>query len=162
MLTNDKVLKIIEMWNSGMSSKEIAAYFGVTKNVIIGKVHRARMAGHEIKVKNKGFGIPKKKTLTTRKKPAPVLPVPIKTAKLIPFHFVPKTVVPGRIEIQDLGPKQCKYPVKMSSEGKHMFCGEEQQEKSPYCPKHHKACYQKETKPIHVRPSSHKVRIYGR
>jgi len=155
---------IILAWNAGKSSREIGLMVGVSRNVIVGMIHRARLAGHDVKLKaasGKNFHkIKAEKKVKLKPKTPKVAVSP--AVKLIPFHFVPKTSVPGLIEIQDLGSRQCKYPMKISKEGKHLFCGEEQQDKSPYCPKHHKACYHKETRVTPIRVSSHKVRIYGR
>jgi len=147
---DDMLPLIIEAWNSGRSSNEIGKMIGVSRNVIVGVIHRARIAGHDVKLKAASGKNFHKIKAEKKAKLKPEIPKPAMSpaVKLIPLHFVPKTVVPGLIEIQDLGPRQCKYPVKMSSEGKHLFCGEERQEKSPYCPKHHQKCYD----PMRSRP----------
>lgn len=142
---DEKTAKMVELWNAGLSGNEIAKQLGITKNVVVGKVHRARIAGHDVKVKGTGgnnkTSKPDKKQIKRRPKVTKA-EKPSNVIKLLPFHFVPKTVVPGHIEIQDLSQDQCKYPMRQSKAGIWLFCGEHTN--STYCKKHHAMCYDTE------------------
>jgi hypothetical protein len=127
---------IISMWNAGKSSKEIGRHFGVTKNVIIGKVHRARLKGIYVK---------------SKPNPAKPKPVPFKKPKVASkSQLILKLVQEDQpmkegLAIYDLEPNQCKYSVGESETGEYLFCGKEHTNVA-YCDMHHQICHSKPVK----------------
>jgi len=134
-----KLAEIIAMWNANHSSAEIAAKYGVTRNVIVGLMKRARDRGEDVIKKQAATGGRRKKVV----KPKPTVPELSNKAKVLPFRakFVPKTVVPGHVLITDLEYQQCKYPERTNKEGQHLFCARPTNDNRVYCEKHHKLCY---------------------
>ena len=47
-MTEEKRAEILRLWNLGYSSSKIAAEIGLSRNSVIGAVHRMRQAGVEI------------------------------------------------------------------------------------------------------------------
>ena len=45
--TDERIARLKEMWAAGESAAVIGAEFGVTRNSIIGKVNRLRLASHK-------------------------------------------------------------------------------------------------------------------
>ena len=62
-MTEEKRAEILRLWNLGYSSSKIAAEIGLSRNSVIGAVHRMRQAGVEIiskeRVKSKKVAKPK-------------------------------------------------------------------------------------------------------
>lgn len=135
----------IKMWNTGKSSSDIARYFGVTRNTVIGKIKRAR---------DKGMNVVQKAPY----KPHPRYEKPLKRAQ------VPKLKLPAdkprslqivketRMEMTSPSPKglriwelsndMCKYPVHTDGHDTHYFCGADTDK--TYCEEHAKLCYNRD------------------
>lgn len=90
--TEERVAKLTELWNAGLSAAEISRRFGdVTRNAVIGKVHRLGLSGRPSPIKR-----------------APQRPVVIATNSDRPcqwpfgdpgepdFHFCGREAAPGR------------------------------------------------------------------
>jgi hypothetical protein len=136
---------IIDMWNSGKSSKDIANHFGVTKNVIIGKVYRARQQGLNVKIKGNPI-VPK---------PKPYMKPKLKLVQ-------GDTVLKEGLAIYDLGPGQCKYSTGESVSGEYLFCGKAHTNHA-YCNEHHALCHKKPEKKESIPRRDYKnkfLRIY--
>lgn len=137
--TFDEQADIMYMWNIGKSAREIGEKFGVSRNVIIGRVNRLRQKGWSVNSKgDKAQAINALKSYK-RKKKKPNLAPKAEVIPLRPARYVPKTAVPGYVIIQDLGPNQCKYAVRMSKAGEHLFCALPAE--GVYCKEHHAKCY---------------------
>ena len=132
--TPERIELLIKLWNGCNDSAEsIAAKMGpeLTKNSIIGKVHRLRKKGFKV--------IQKKRNINPRKKkpPAPRPPrVPVKALKPVPVgpNERPCTVL-------ELTAKTCKYPV---GDPVTHFCGgavEKSRGHGVYCLYHANICY---------------------
>lgn len=46
---DDQVNELVRLWDAGGSAGTIAKQLGITKNAVLGKIHRLRKAGHRIK-----------------------------------------------------------------------------------------------------------------
>lgn len=113
----------IKMWNEGKSAKTIAAYFGVTRNAVIGKIHRARYNGVYVVQKAN----PKKRALMPPK------------AKIIAIEGT-QPMKQG-LRIYDLEHNQCRYSTGEDN-GEYVFCGVATSDRA-YCDEHHKLCHSK-------------------
>jgi GcrA cell cycle regulator len=115
----------------GLSAGQLAQTFGQTRNVIIGHIHRKGWA------KAGGSGItrrtaPAKAPLAVKK------PLPAPPPKKIELVLEPK----GFVEIDQLGPHHCRYPVDTrDGEHKGKYCGKVPNG-SPYCEGHARLVYQ--------------------
>lgn len=117
---------IIHMWNENYTGSQIAAELGVTRNVVMGVLHRYRCRG-----------------LVGRKILAPVKPAPTKPRrKSVPkIKEKPIVYVEGKVKFADLHQsRQCHYIVNDGPPSEYLFCGKPQ-EKGSYCAHHASICY---------------------
>lgn len=150
--TEENVEQLKALWHEGLSSSQIAAQLeGVTRNAVIGKVHRLKLAGRERPApppeKEKAEKMPKPEpervgnvgafrwgnANTTRTPPLAITcsEVPKVSADIIPIS--------RRLPLVALSEKTCKWP---SGSGRDStFCGNDALGKSPYCTYHDRVAY---------------------
>ena len=166
--TDERVEKLKKLWAEGLSASQIAAQLGgVSRNAVIGKVHRLNLPGRA-----KAGGT---QTAARPKRPAPAAP----RAAATPFQAravtartvtrptaitkeeldtdfaqeieqlpVPangnKTVVPmsRKLELTQLTERTCKWPIGDPLNDDFHFCGNESPDNSPYCTYHQRLAYQ--------------------
>ena len=129
--TDDRVEKLRELWDKGLSASQIAKELaeGVTRNAVIGKAHRMGLASRPSPVK----ADPAKRAAAAaaKKKAAPAKKEKAKTA--------PAT---GKVTILDLTESMCKWPIGHPGEPNFHFCGKPSQPTFPYCANHCLEAYQ--------------------
>ena len=113
-----------------LSASGIASRLGVTKNAVIGKVHRMKL------------------TITNRK-PAPPATARVRVrwpaAKQRPLPHVvapvasPIELAPLGLRIEQLESGVCRYPY--GEFPPFLYCGQTTKPGSPYCPWHHARCF---------------------
>jgi GcrA cell cycle regulator len=165
--TDERVEKLKKLWAEGLSASQIAAQLGgVSRNAVIGKVHRLCLPGRA-----KAGG----STATARaKRPAPSAAprAPNYTAsRITATRTVTRTagatvmkeeVEIGEIENQEAAPagnnvvvpmsrrlvltqltdRTCKWPIGDPMKEEFHFCGNDSPDTSPYCTFHAKLAYQ--------------------
>ena len=110
--TEDKIKKLKKMWQAGKPTAEIAKALGMSKNSIIGKVHRLNLK---------------------------VRPSPIKAETTKP-QATPKKVV-EKIGLMDLKLTTCRWPIGDPTDEDFCFCGKQTVTGKPYCEKHCQEAY---------------------
>jgi GcrA cell cycle regulator len=163
--TEERVETLKKLWADGLSASQIAGKLGmgVTRNAVIGKVHRLNLAGR--------VNTPRAQTPRTARKPSadgqrsaprgpsqPSMPTAGATAlksyaqpqanpRLAPLPE-PKplrlidTSKDGRITILHLSDKTCKWPIGDPQHDDFCFCGHGPRDGSPYCEYHARMAYQ--------------------
>lgn len=153
--SDDRVEQLKKLWESGLSASQIAAELGnVTRNAIIGKVHRLGLSGRA--------KAPSTASLRPRKaRPAQMVrvsrPLPRgNTALAQAFEVEPEAdpvvydnVVPmsQRLSLLELNEATCHWPVGdpatiHSEEPNFFFCGGHALTNLPYCAHHSRVAYQ--------------------
>ena len=157
--TDERVEVLKKMWGEGQSASQIAKELGgVTRNAVIGKVHRlglSNLAGSSAPAPEKKAAKPAAKpkpkkrtekvvevTVTPRKPivPAgqPLPPQPsaneISPEALATVREVEKTA--KRIGLMDLTERTCKWPIGDPATDDFWFCGLSVQQGKPYCEAH--------------------------
>ncbi len=135
--SDERIAVLKGLWRDGLSASQVAkALGGVSRNAVIGKVHRLGLSNRPT------ASAPPKAV----RKPVAVRP-PKPEARLAPEgvrHPLPP-VVAGAVGpvLADLKPGCCKFPVGRDPGRGNMeiamFCGAPQEEGSVYCPDHHMA-----------------------
>ena len=132
--------EIIRLWNEEKSAKEVALVLGVTKNVVISVITKAREKGLITRAKlpsNRSRGefgqaiIRNKKRLVEKK------------ATTMPKLFVADKEDDAAIGVSflELDHDGCRYPTSRF-EGQHYFCGEPKRDtRTSYCELHHALCW---------------------
>ena len=134
--------EIIRLWNEEKSAKEVAIIMGVTKNMVISIITRARGKGLITRAKlpsNRSRGafgqaiIRNKKRLVEKK--ATTMP------KLFVADKEEEDGVAIGVPFLELSHNGCRYPTSRF-EGQHYFCGEPKRDtKTSYCELHHALCW---------------------
>lgn len=149
--TEEKRDLVRTLWADGLSASQIAGEIGgVTRNAVIGVVHRMGLSGR-VKVKPAGTVTkPTKRGLpTSRKRLGAIAKARGQGA---PLYLVeaptPEPVAPAEvlgIAFMDLASEHCRWP---HGDGVHItFCGQPQQEGYSYCPHHKSLAYTKPPSP---------------
>ena len=140
--TDERVELLKKLWQDGLSASQIAKQLGgVTRNAVIGKVHRLGLSGR---------ATPSKPQRTVFKAPRPARPVtpaitaPRRIAEAVPQQSAPVRYIderPGTATVLTLGAHMCKWPIGDPSLDSFTFCGRRSDE-GPYCDEHASVAYQ--------------------
>jgi GcrA cell cycle regulator len=167
---DDHVQQLRRLWLAGKSCAQIAAELGhgITRNAVIGKVHRLKIADRHCQ--SKAGGRPPAQARSTpgvapltRQKPAPPLlrnavrlrrnPLQVQRAAARAGILAPKPPSgnvllafahgyngqQGRVALVDLEPQHCRFPVDMPDGAVH-YCGLAKEISGSYCPAHAVRC----------------------
>ena len=146
--TDERVELLKKLWQDGLSASQIAAELGgVTRNAVIGKVHRLGLSGRgqptsSIKRQRRthSTGMRRVRQLITVGNLA-LKPDHLPEADLRPRRNV---VVPiaRKLSIFQLTEKTCKWPIGDPGQEDFHFCGHDSLENLPYCEYHAGVAYQ--------------------
>jgi GcrA cell cycle regulator len=143
--TPERVEELLALWRQGLTSYQIAAHFGVTRNTVIGKLDRVRVA----------LGLlPKRQsdlTRTERRRRNKMLSLASR-AESVSAYVSSRPSVPDQGQLASIiDVTGCRWPVKddPSFVGGVAFCNHDQKEGSSYCAYHaRKAVMPYKPKPI--------------
>ena len=128
--TDERVEQLKQLWAEGLSASQIARQLGgVTRNAVIGKVHRLGLAGRATPARAERPRLQVARR-TVRPRPAPIIQVPIIEKDPVVDEFGRKTTV---LTISD---RMCKWPIGDPSTSDFHFCGHPPKAGSPYCEAH--------------------------
>jgi GcrA cell cycle regulator len=135
-----------KLWADGLSASQIAAELGgITRNAVIGKVHRLGLSG---RAKSPSSAAPRpRKARSPTMMRVPRAHIRGNTALAYDYAVEPE---PELIEIPieqrktllQLTEATCHWPVGDPGSGDFFFCGGEASEGSPYCSYHSRVAYQ--------------------
>ena len=141
--TDERVELLKKLWLDGLSASQIAKQLGgVTRNAVIGKVHRLGLSGR---------AAPSQPSRTVFKAPRPVRPAvpaaPRRVEAATPrLPQEPRPIVydeqPGSATVLTLGAHMCKWPIGDPSADNFTFCGKVSEGDGPYCVAHARVAYQ--------------------
>ncbi|QFY62290.1 GcrA cell cycle regulator [Rhizobium grahamii] len=161
--TDERVEKLKKLWSEGLSASQIAAQLGgVSRNAVIGKVHRLSLPGRAKAGGNATTVRTPKRTTTaprapnyasrvatrtvTRQQGATMLKeeIDIDAVEEVRFRPASNVVVPisRRLGLTELTERTCKWPVGDPLKDDFHFCGCESPDNSPYCTYHQRMAYQ--------------------
>lgn len=149
--TDERVTTLKKLWLDGLSASQIAKQLGgVTRNAVIGKVHRLGLSGR---------AAPSQPARPAFKAPRPARPVaqtmPSAPRRVVAPEQAPTPVAaaaapslpayrdeqPGSATVLTLGAHMCKWPIGDPSSDGFTFCGRRSSE-GPYCGEHARVAYQ--------------------
>ncbi|MFZ5670328.1 MAG: GcrA family cell cycle regulator [Pseudomonadota bacterium] len=143
--TDDRVATLKKLWLEGLSASQIAKQLGgVTRNAVIGKVHRLGLSGRAAPSQpaRPVFKAPRpaRPVSTTPVAPRRVVAEPVAAAPLpTPVHRIEE---PGSATVLTLGAHMCKWPIGDPTSDSFTFCGRRAGEAGPYCREHAQVAYQ--------------------
>ena len=149
--TEDRVGALKKLWLEGQSASQIAKQLGggVTRNAVIGKVHRLGLSGRATPSQ------PARATFRPAR-PRPVQPTQAPSAprrieavqsRAVAAASVPAPMpdLPGTATVMTLGAHMCKWPIGDPSSTEFSFCGRRASE-GVYCVEHARVAYQPQVK----------------
>lgn len=160
--TDERVEKLKRLWADGLSASQIAAQLGgVSRNAVIGKVHRLSLPGRA-KAGGSSAAPRAKRTTSAPRAPnyasrasvrsvvrtagATALKEDISVEALQEFDRRPveNVVVPisRRLVLTELTERTCKWPIGDPLQEDFHFCGNDSGESTPYCTYHARLAFQ--------------------
>lgn len=171
--TEEMIEQLKKMWDEGLTTGEIGRRLNVSKNSIVGKVHRLGLSGRPspIKRKNPETEAQKPKAEKPKVAPAPkevktekkVKPAPVKAvvidkpepieAKEPEIKFVPiikEEKTPSKagqnVSLVELDNHTCRWPIGDPKDENFHFCGNKVRVGQTYCDEHAAIAYVKPNK----------------
>jgi GcrA cell cycle regulator len=160
MSWNDERVELLKkLWTDGLSASQIAAELGsVTRNAVIGKVHRLGLSGRA-KTATPAQQRPRKQTAPAAARPAAARSVsapqvrgnvalaaqPMMEAYIETMPEVREDVVvpmSRRVQIMELREAMCKWPIGDPMNADFVYCGADCNFGTPYCTHHSAIAYQ--------------------
>ena len=155
--TDERVALLRRLWEDGQSASKIAAQLGgVTRNAVIGKVHRLGLGGRvkgaeadavapaksaEVEKPMVAVPTPEPVIIAENHRPAPSFPpdaVPTRPAA----SEAAAIPVSQRVTIMDLRESMCRWPLGDPTTPEFRFCGARSITGLPYCTHHAEIAYQ--------------------
>ena len=134
-----KTREILVLWEQNKTAKQIGEELGITRNAVIGRVTRARMAGVKINrkelirsraVEKKPLVVKNRRIIREFKMRCEPLPI---------LEMVTPEQIRRSIPMSQLTSKSCRYI--LNDDRFHpIYCGAPKEQKS-YCGKHYALCY---------------------
>ena len=149
--TDERVELLKRLWAEGLSASQVAAQLGaVTRNAVIGKVHRLALSA---RAKSTGGGLTRQLRPKTARPPRAARPLTIgntalKTSLMPQPRRLPTPIesvvvpIPLRASILTLTERTCKWPIGDPTDETFCFCGHASREAAPYCDYHARLAYQ--------------------
>ncbi|MDO9587326.1 MAG: GcrA family cell cycle regulator [Brevundimonas sp.] len=150
--TEDRVGALKKLWLEGQSASQIAKQLGggVTRNAVIGKVHRLGLSGRAAPSQPaRATFRPSRPRPAAQPTQAPSAPRRIEAvqprAVAAPSVPAPMPDLPGTATVMTLGAHMCKWPIGDPSSTEFSFCGRRASE-GVYCVEHARVAYQPQVK----------------
>jgi GcrA cell cycle regulator len=151
--TDERVELLKKLWAEGLSASQIAGRLGgVTRNAVIGKVHRLGLSGRA--TSSRSSSPRPRRTHVPRANRAPSLlfgtrgNTALKPQYEAELEFQPapleELVIPlhERASIMTLKESMCRWPIGHPSDAEFHFCGRKKLGALPYCEHHARMAYQ--------------------
>ncbi len=144
--TDERVEVLKKLWLDGLSASQVAKSLGggVTRNAVIGKVHRLGLSGR---------ASPSQPQRPVFKAPRPAKPAPVAPVRRVeaaspalapaPAHVGEQV---GSATVLTLGAHMCKWPIGDPATDSFSFCGRRIGVDGPYCRDHAQLAYQPQQK----------------
>ncbi|MDH5489525.1 MAG: GcrA family cell cycle regulator [Rhodospirillaceae bacterium] len=126
--TPDRIKTLIALWDEGHPTSEIGRRLGVTKNSVVGKVHRLGL---------------KKRQSPIRQASSTPRPKPVKTTASKTPVVKPSA---SSVKMEELTSSMCCWPEGEPGTDNLHFCGQPIMEDKPYCEEHCARAYVKVSK----------------
>jgi GcrA cell cycle regulator len=145
--TDERVEQLKKLWAEGLSASQIAKQLGgVTRNAVIGKVHRLGLSGRATPSRPA-----RRVAKPTRPRTTTVSTAPARTAR--PSPSAPPAATPVPVEpavlpsgefatVLTLRDSMCKWPIGDPAASSFRFCGRKTDTCGAYCDAHANMAYQ--------------------
>ena len=133
--TDERVEQLKGLWSEGLSASQIArALGGVSRNAVIGKVHRLGLAGRAVPARAE-------RPRTQRRTAIHTALAPIEVVEEDPIILEDGSFA----TVLTINDRMCRWPIGDPAENEFHFCGRNPRNGSPYCEAHARKAYQPQT-----------------
>jgi len=147
--TEDRVGALKKLWLEGQSASQIAKQLGggVTRNAVIGKVHRLGLSGRAAPSQpaRTTFRAPRPRPTPSAQPSAPRRIEAAAPRPAQPIAPAPMPELAGTATVLTLGAHMCKWPIGDPTSTEFSFCGRRASE-GVYCVEHARVAYQPQVK----------------
>lgn len=143
--TEEMVEGLKSMWKQGLTTNEIAKNLGVSKNSIVGKVHRLNLTARPSPIKKKDEVLPEEAGVNTKPAAKPAKKITINTVE-IKTAPEDKKYKSGGVCLTDLDNHTCRWPLGDPRDDNFCFCGKKVRGGQTYCEEHAALAYVKPVK----------------
>jgi GcrA cell cycle regulator len=149
--TDERVELLKKLWSDGLSASQIAAELGgITRNAVIGKVHRLGLSG---RAKSPSSSTPRPRKPRTHshmlRVPRPAMRGNTALAHAFEYDAEPEpevldNIIPigQRRSLLELNEMTCRWPIGDPGSADFFFCGGQTVTSLPYCAYHSRVAYQ--------------------
>jgi len=149
--TDERVELLKKLWADGLSASQIAAELGgITRNAVIGKVHRLGLSG---RAKSPSSATPRPRKPRTHshmlRVPRPAMRGNTALAHAFEYEAEPEpevldNIIPigQRRTLLELNEMTCRWPIGDPGSADFFFCGGQVVTNLPYCAYHSRVAYQ--------------------
>jgi GcrA cell cycle regulator len=146
--TDERVETLKKLWLDGLSASQIAKQLGgVTRNAVIGKVHRLGLSGRATpsQPQRPVFKTPRAARPAVAATPAPrrTMEPSLPAQVAAPAYSAEEA---GTATVLTLGAHMCKWPIGDPASDGFTFCGRRSDREGPYCNEHARVAYQPQQK----------------
>ena len=141
-----------------MTGLEIAKELGMTRNAVMGKLHRLKLEGRVAPKKDRDPNeiidlpnplsaqkAPPKKPVTPNRQKPTLLTLPTTTVQRAlsskPVVQIVEKPKRGPVKFADLTRRSCKFVLNAGHPETYLFCGEVSEPGKPYCKEHVRLCF---------------------
>jgi GcrA cell cycle regulator len=152
--TDERVELLRKLWMEGLSAAQIAMELGgVTRNAVIGKIHRMGLSGRAKQPSGQSSARPARKPAPQSfQRPAPAArrngspaSAPAQAGSVVSTPVPDASLVapePLKLELVQLTERTCRWPIGDPATEEFHFCGVTPKDGLPYCPYHCRIAYQ--------------------
>jgi GcrA cell cycle regulator len=144
--TPERTNALMAFWDEGLPTAEIGRRLGVTKNSVVGKVHRLGLPkrGSPIQRDRTNSSRPSAPMQRRSVSPSPSNVVMHKPVQPAPAPQLMEPRPPTKvIKLSALTPEMCSWPIGDPGTDGFRFCGHDSVPSKPYCPEHCAMAYVK-------------------
>ncbi len=146
--TDEMIEGLRQMWKKGLTANEIAKTLGVSKNSIVGKVHRLNLTARPSPIKRKSEDENQDEQVSVQaenfSKKFVITPIEINNTSMV----APSSEQNGCLPLTELDNHTCRWPIGDPRDEGFCFCGKKVKSGQTYCEEHAAMAYVKPIKKV--------------
>ena len=145
--TEEMIDNLKQMWKEGLTTNEIAKRLGVSKNSIVGKVHRLNLKARPSPIKKKEENTTSEPVVTkeeaSKQSTKSVKKIVVTPVNMSCDHTKKKD---SCLKLTELDNHTCRWPIGDPKDDNFCFCGKNVRSGQTYCEEHSAVAYVKPVK----------------
>ncbi len=131
--TDERISELARLWDTGQSASAIGRILGVSKNAVVGKAHRMRLAARPSPIRQE-------RRAPSRRR-IPILTKPVDKSAPVAAPIIEPAPEPRPTISKDPRGAKCLWPIGDPRQAEFHFCGGSAIEGKPYCADHCAVAY---------------------